>query len=148
MIGNLTKAGTSTIEYLMNMSGFEAMLFRPLMRAWSWSETQDFKWAHCITKKFVCKKKNICSCVCVHAPHVVEPHPELPTSTEIRKSSSNANHLHRPPLLPFLCGSSLHCCIHMLEVWGYEWLWSKKIIIIYLHTCLKTFNKFIISSDT
>lgn len=44
--------------------------------------------------------------------------PELPASAAVRPSSSDADHLHRPPLLPFLCGSPVHGCIHCLEVRG------------------------------
>lgn len=47
-----------------------------------------------------------------------QPDEELPASAAIRQSSSDANHLHRPPLLPLLCGIPVHGCIHRLEVRG------------------------------
>lgn len=42
--------------------------------------------------------------------------PELSASTENRQSSSDADSLHLPPLLPLLCGILVHSWIHCLEV--------------------------------
>lgn len=62
----------------------------------------------------------LCLLKCVLFVSLGEPDPELPASTAVRQSSSDENHLHRSPLLPLLCGSPVHSCIHRLEVWGHD----------------------------
>lgn len=62
----------------------------------------------------------LCLLKCVLCVSLGEPDPELPASAAVRQSSSDENHLHRPPLLPLLFGSPVHSCIHCLEVWGHD----------------------------
>lgn len=54
-----------------------------------------------------------CSCLFLSTGQL---DPELPASTAIEQSGSDANHLHLSPLLPFLCGSCVDSCIQRMEV--------------------------------
>lgn len=88
----------------------------------SWSENDmmcRLKLAHELIT-ILMSETLLLNCLCLSSG---QPDPELSAAPADRQSSSDANHLHRPPLLPVLCGSPVHGCIHCLEVWRLDPLW-------------------------